>query len=1062
MHGSIAYGQSISDAFLDETLSLTQFTHRYWDTDDGLPQNSINAIANTQDGFLWVGTQEGLVRFDGLEFKVFNKTNQDAFKSDDVRVLIQGRDSVLWIGTRDGGLVKYSDGTFSEGVVDEILGSARITAIQPSADRSFTWVGTSSNGVWKIKDGKAEPVSAIPSKEITSLLETSVGVLWVGTRDKGLLRMHMGEVVSYSGVDKGLVSTDITSLAQDSTRGLLWVGTRKDGIFSIRGLDIQRYRKQDGLPSDFILSLYVDMGGSVWVGTDQAGLARITFSQEKDMVMGHLGEERPFHVSFLDSQRGFSGDVVKAIYADLKGNMWIGTDGGGLNALRESKFLTYTSFDGLVDDFVFSIHEDYSRSVWFSTQKGVSQLKDGKLNTYTSAQGLAMDFVTSIDSWPDSSVWFGTYGGGLNRYKDGVFSLLTDADGLPNNSIYALYTDSRGTLWIGTGGGIATYEDEVTRTITEEDGLSSNLITVITEDRDGSMWVGTYNGGMNRVRDGDILPFKEKDGLSSDAVLSIYIDDEDIMWVGTYGGGLNRIENGEITVYSTKNGLFNDNVVKIFEDKQGYLWMSCNKGLFKVSKQALTDFAEGTIESITSISYNKSDGLKSSEFNGGIQPAGWADRQGRFWFPSSKGVAVVDPEHLPINTNPPIITIDHLKVNDEHVKPQNGLRLDPGKHNVEFHYMALSFAAPEKTTYRYKLEGVDEEWMQAGDRRTAYYTNLDPGWYSFEVMALNADGVGSTEPARISIYLKPYFYQTVWFYIIAIAALVALAYLIYKRRMTQLRENEKELERLVEDRTRVLEKRTANLLETLEQNKEIMGITSHDLKNPLGGIIGLADMLLEDLQEIESLNELEDSIENVELVKNEAERMLRIIKDLLDKHREGGDTILKKEFVDVLDLTRDVLRWNTQKAEQKNISITLSEAGEQIVFADPDSLLRVIDNLVSNAVKYSPQGRRVWITLSEVYGEALFQVLDEGPGLTEEDLGKVFGKMQRLSAKPTAGEHSTGLGLYIVKQLVEEHGGEVGVTSVYGQGATFWFKLPLYEKDGEKSRKTLMDELLVA
>lgn len=1051
IHVPRVYGQSHAEVYLDDNRSLTQFAHRYWDADDGLPQNSINAIANTHDEFLWLGTQEGLVRFDGLEFKVFNRSNEDAFRSDDIRVLTLDSRGVLWVGTRDAGLLRYRDGVFTEGAIDSTLDKARITTIQPAQEGTYTWVGTSSEGVWKVRNGEAEKVENLPSEAITSLVETRNGVLWIGTRDAGLLHVFMGEVTQYS-TSTGFSFEDITALVLDHRSGILWVGTREKGVYSIDGEDTQHYSQATGLPSDKILSLYLDETGSVWVGTDQSGLARITFPSKASVLTGE--SDITYKISFMDSERGFSGDVVKAIYSDNTGNMWIGTDGGGLNMLQEGKFLTYTAYEGLVDDFVFSIHEDASKAVWFSTQKGVSRLKDGEINTFTAEQGLAMDFVTSVDSWPDSTVWLGTYGGGLNRYKEGKFSVITDKDGLPDNGIFALYTDSKGVLWIGTGGGIATYQDGITRTITEEDGLSSDLVTVIMESQDGSMWVGTYNAGLNRVLDDEIIPFTVNDGLSSDAVLSLYMDDDDVIWVGTYGGGLNRIEDGVVTTYSTKEGLYNDNVVQIFEDRQGNLWMSCNKGLFKVKKEELNAFAEGEISRITSVTFDKSDGLKSPEFNGGIQPAGWVAHDGTFWFPSSKGVAVVNPEDIPSDEKPPSVKIDNLVLDRDLIEIEAELTLDPGDHDIEFHYFALSFVAPEKTTYRYKLEGADEEWVDAGQRRTAYYTNLDPGWYTFNVVAVNGDGVESAEPAQISFYLKPYFYQTIWFYLVTVSALVFFGYLTYKRRMAQIREKEKELERLVEDRTRVLEKRTVDLLETLEQNKEIMGITSHDLKNPLGGIIGLADMLLEDLQETEALNQLDESIENVELVKNEAERMLRIIKDLLDKHREGGDTILKKEFVDLLALTNDVLRWNTQKAAQKNINITLSEAGQQIVFADPDALLRVIDNLVSNAVKYSLPGRRVWVTISEVYGEVLLQVLDEGPGLTKEDLGRVFGKMQRLSAKPTAGEHSTGLGLYIVKQLVEEHGGEVGVDSVYGQGATFWFKLPLYEgPNGELKQK---------
>ena len=748
-------------------------------------------------------------------------------------------------------------------------------------------------------------------------------------------------------------------------------------------------------------------------------------------------------ISSIDSERDFSGDVIKAIYSDNEGNLWVGTDGEGLSLLRDGKFLSYTMHDGVIDDFVFSIHEDPSRSVWMATRKGVSKLKDGQLTSYTSEDGLAMDFVTSVESRADSSVWFGTYGGGLSQYKNGKFSTFTVENGLPDNGVFALFLDSDDKLWVGTGGGIVIYDGGFNRTITQEDGLSSDLITVIGESGNGSMWVGTYNAGLNLIKGDVIIPFTEEDGLSSNSILSLYTDDEGVMWVGTYGGGLNRIEDGEVTAYSVKNGLYNDKVVQIFEDGKGNLWMSCNKGIFRVSKDELNKFATGEIDRVTSVVYDKADGLKSAEFNGGVQPAGWKDQEGRLWFPSNKGVAVIDPDNIPIYNSEPPIWIEKIVVDREEVEFEDEIVLGPGHHNLEIHYVGLSFVAPNKTTYKYRLEGVDPDWMTAGNRRTAYYTNLDPGSYSFSVVAQNADGVESRVAASVPIYLKPYFYQTAWFYIVSIIFLGGAGYWGYKQRLDQIRKNERELERLVEDRTRILEKRTANLLETLEHNKEIMGITSHDLKNPLGGIIGLADMLLEDLGDYSAEPELADSIENVELVKNEAERMLRIIKDLLDKHREGGEAILKKERLDLLELTRGVLKWTEQKASQKNIKVILSDSGEQYVYGDPDALLRVIDNLVSNAVKYSPPGRRVWITLSEVYGEALLQVLDEGPGLTEEDLKKVFGKMQRLSAKPTAGEHSTGLGLYIVKQLVEEHGGEVGVSSVYGKGATFWFKLPL-------------------
>ena len=1050
VHAESAYAQTSRQRVLDPEKTLTQFVHRSWDVSDGLPQNSVNAIVKTSDGFLWLGTQEGLVRFDGSVFKVYNRSTEDALRSDDIRVLKVDSQNVLWIGTRGGGVARYRDGVFAGGELDSTLDKARITGIQRALDNSHVWVGTSHHGVWKVRNGEAEKLDGLPSDAITSIVQDNVGALWIGTRDAGLLRWKDSDITAYSG-DTGFISNDITALAWDDRAARLWVGTRDKGVLSMEGEDTAHYNTSTGLPTDNILSLYVDAGGIVWVGTDQAGLVRI-------IPVGAWEN----NVSQINSENGLSGDVVKAVFSDEEANLWVGTDGGGLNLFREGKFTTYTSNEGLVDDFVFSIHEDPQQAVWFSTQKGVTRMYEGTMTSFSVQDGLANEFVTSIVSTADSTVWMGTYGGGLSRYRDGSFSTFTDKNGLPDNGVFALFKDSKDVLWIGTGGGVVTYDEGIKRVITTDHGLTSNLITVIEEDNDGSMWVGTYNAGLNRIVGDKVMPFMARDGLSSDEILSLYVDDEGVLWVGTYGGGLNRIVNGVVTTYRTKDGMFNDNVSQILEDDFGYLWMSCNKGLFRVSKEELTAFAEEEIDRIHYEAFGTSDGLKSPEFNGGVQPAGWEGKDGRMWFPSGKGAAVIDPANIPRHTRPPTIYIEELIVDREPVDTNGQITLSPGEHNIEVHYIGLNFVAAERTRYWYKLDGVDSDWQDAGSRRTAYYTSLDPGEYTFRVIAENSDGIQSESAAEISFYLRPYFYETVWFYILSGILLTTFGYVFYQRRLAQIRENERELERLVEDRTRVLEKRTADLLQTLEHNKEIMGITSHDLKNPLGGIIGLADMLMEDLGNLSGLSEVEESLENVELVKSEAERMLRIIKDLLDKHREGGDSILKKELIDLSALVEDALRWNDQKARQKNISVTYSESGEQLIYGDADALLRVIDNLVSNAIKYSPPGRRVWVTLSEVYGEALFQVLDEGPGLTQEDMGKVFGKMQRLSAKPTAGEHSTGLGLYIVKQLVEEHEGEVGVDSVYGQGATFWFKLPLYENSSEgivKREKQVLIEI---
>lgn len=1047
--------RSVRAQYLNPDKPITQFLHEAWDADHGLPQGSINAIAQTPDGYLWLGTQEGLVRFDGLDFTVFDTKNVEAFQSNDIRILQMDSAGSLWIGTRNAGLVRYRNGTFATIANQDSLKGRRITAIVESKQGHF-WIGTAEAGLKQLKKGKLSHVDDVKAQNITALYEMEDGVLWVGTRDAGLVKYSSGEVEVFD-TSSGLPDNAVTSFAS-SQHGGLWVGLREAGLVHYHGGLFFSVSTIHGLPSNKVLSLFEDGIGSLWVGTNQSGIARLTLdyasmedtsgNQEaktkKDLIASlHARFYEQMAISSFNSSQGLSYDVAKVFFQDREGNLWIGTDGGGVNMLREGKFTTYSTSEGLVDEFVYSVHEDLYGAMWFSTEKGVSRLKDGKVTSFNTASGLASDFVLAIESTPDSSVWMGTYGQGLSRYQNGTFKQYTQDDGLPDNAIFGLYHSSNGNLWVGTGGGATVFDGRRFIPYTEAEGLSSNYVTVMMEGSDGTMWIGTYNAGLNKIVNGKITKITTTDGLSNDAVLTLHEDSEGVVWAGTYGGGLNRIVGDSIAVYTTKDGLFSDNVGQILEDDNNNLWMSCNQGVFRVSKRELEAHAAGNLKKINSIVYDQSDGLRSREFNGGVQPAGWKSRDGSLWFPSSKGVATIDPNNILPNPFAPQMILEQVLI-DGHEAPLDGqIEFPPGEKKIEFHYAGLSFISPQKITYQFMLEGVDEAWVDAGRRRAAYYTNLEPGAYTFRVKAKNSDGLESREAVSYQFYLKPFFYQTAWFYFATMFFVLVSIYLIYKWRVAKIKANEQILEKLVDQRTMKLEERTADLLQALEENKEILGITSHDLKNPLSGIIGLADILIEDLEALQNTPALDDGLENVRLLKTEAERMLRIVMELLDRHRAGELSGQTKETINLGDLISDSIRRNQPAADQKEITLHFASKNVVLVDGDEDAFLRIADNLISNAIKYSPSESNVWVSLETMGMQARMCVQDQGPGLTQEDKEKVFGKMQRLSAQPTAGEHSTGLGLFIVKQLTEELGGTVGVDSEYGAGATFWVQLPV-------------------
>ncbi len=1024
VYPSSAAAQEFAGPVLDPARDITEYVHASWGEKEGLPQGSINAIEQTDDGYVWLGTQEGLVRFDGIKFRVFDTRTVDTLRGNDIRVLKRDHEGALWIGTLNAGIYRYFNGSFASVADLPGLKDARITAILEGKQGQL-WVGTAESGLYQLVNGEIISID-LPVRNITALLETDGGTLWIGSRGAGLFRYDNGKVHTYTSAN-GLPDEDVTSLAA-SQNGGIWIGTREGGVAHLHDNTIYVATTEQGLPSNRIHTLFEDAAGSLWIGTDQGGLARLRLeipnfqSLEADVsIRTGATAHRPAVAAWEDalkfssfaSSNGLTYDVVKAIFLDREGNLLIGTDGGGLNLLREGKFTMYTEKVGLPDDIVYAIHEDHFGAMWFSTEKGVGRLSNGIMSAYSVADGLADNYVISIASTPDSSVWMGTNGSGLSRFYKGDFTTVTQESGLPENQIYGLHSDSKGQLWIGTGRGVARMAENNITAFSKTDGLSSDLVTFVLESRDGAVWVGTYDAGLNKVLGDEIVPFVGAEELANIGVLTLHEDDAGVLWIGTYGDGLIRIKDGDLTAYTTANGLFNDTVLQVLEDDLGYLWMSSNQGLFRVGKTQLEDFASGKINAITSVVYGKGDGLKSNEFNGGIQSAGWKSKDGKLWFPSTEGVVMIDPQKVQKNETPPLIQVEGIHADGESVPLEGAMQLAAGTDRMEIHYAGLSLVAPKKMRYQYQLSGADRDWVEAGSERVAHYTNLAPGAYSFKVRAQNSDGVWSHREAALSLYHKPFFYQTIWFYLVCIGLVTTGIAGTVRWRTSQLRAQKVALEHEVNERTRNLEERTADLTSALEENREILSITSHDLKNPLCGFIGLSDILLEELSEIQPEIQpspvLADGLESIQLMKDEAERMLYIVHELLDKHKIRKNDYHPQAF-DLGPLIKDVIYRHRKNADQKNIRLIFENNGVFQVAINKNAMLRIADNLISNAIKFSPQDKNVWVSLAIQRGKVRFTVRDEGPGLTEADRKKVFGKLQRLSAQPTAGEQSTGSG----------------------------------------------------
>jgi ligand-binding sensor domain-containing protein/signal transduction histidine kinase len=775
---------------LDSHGDLSQLRHEVWLTENGLPQNTVHSIAQTRDGYIWVGTEEGLARFDGFRFTIFDKQNTPELKSNYIRALLADRAGALWIGTAEG-LLRAQNGKFTSFTTNEGLPSNTIQALCEDREGNL-WVATAA-GLGLFKSGS---LTTFTTKErliggsIQALFEDAEGALWTAT-PFGVARVKEGNVTNFT-VRDGLASNSIRAIQQDRD-GRLWLASL-GGLTSYSGGRFTTYTTRDGLPNDRIISLLVSRDGGLLIGT-ASGLCRF--------LNGRF--------DIFNPSDSLATSAILSLLEDLEGNLWIGTESAGINLLKDTKFTTYTVRNGLSNDVVKSIYEDHQGSIWIGTEGGgLNLLKDGHLNVYTTRDGLSSNIVPALFADDAGNLWAGTPEG-LNRFSHGKFTVYTAADGLANNDVRSICADRRGNLWIGTRGGLTRMKGGVFKTFTEVDGLPNDLITTLYEDAKGILWIGT-GGGLSKFTNEEFTTLTTRDGLSSDAVISLHEDVEGTLWIGTNGGGLNRLKDGRITAYTTTNGLLDDVVFRILEDGRNNLWLSCRKGVFHLDKKALDEFAQGRVSSIAPVAYGTADGMMTRECSGGGDPAGWRSNDGKLWFPTLKGVAMIDPERIKTNSHPPPVVIEQIRIDDKSVDPGDRIELPAGTTRLDLIYTAPSFVAPEKIRFKYKLEGFDKDWIDSGTRRIAYYTNLRPGAYTFRVIARNNDGVWNETGAAFGLYLKPYFYQTYWFYAVCLLGLAALAWLLYRSRVGGMRA---QFRAVLAERTRIARELHDNLAQEM-------------------------------------------------------------------------------------------------------------------------------------------------------------------------------------------------------------------------------------------------------
>lgn len=745
---SAGVGQVVEPRSITSALTNSRDKPDHWKTDDGLPDNTVDEILQTSDGYIWLGTQRGLARFDGARFTVFNTDNTPALRNNAISTLFEDREGTLWIGTGGGGISRLKAGRFSSLTTAEGLSSNYTRAICQDSSGAI-WIGTAGGGLNRLVGGAIAhftTASGLLDNSIRRLFVDQSGALWIGSVSGGLTQFVNGSMRHFSKVH-GLPSDAVTALCQDRM-GNLWIGT-SSGIAYLKDGRFEVHARSKELPNAYVSSLTADDEGALWIGTKGGGLSRL------------LGQDLRTY-STVD---GLNSNFVSALLQDREGNVWVGTGRGGLNMFRKARVSVFTTRDGLGNDYVSSVYESRDGTVWAGTNGGgLSLLRKGRISTISLKHVLSNDFIRTVCEPRSGGLWIGTWGGGIALHSQGRVSQPAFLRSFPGRHIRDIIEDRKGNIWVASNGqGVYKYADGRWTPLDTRNGLSNVFVSCIAEDSSGTIWIGTSGGGLNRLREDSVTILRKGKGLTSDFVTSLYADTDQALWVATNGGGLCRLRGGHTDSWGTSAGLVDNVIFAIVDDQEGNLWLTGPRGITRVSKRELSEHTGGSGGRMHIINFDESDGMRSSECSGGSQRSGQRTRDGKIWIPTVDGLVAIDLRSIRKETLKFPLYIEQIAIDKVARDITLPITADFGNGEIEVQYAALSFRNAKKLQFRYRLEGFETEWQVVGSRRTAFYTNVPPGQYVFHVEADAGTVEEAPQHASLAFDILPPFWMTWWF-----------------------------------------------------------------------------------------------------------------------------------------------------------------------------------------------------------------------------------------------------------------------------------------------------------
>ena len=782
------------EAAADDPRPLSQCIRAVWTYRDGLPHNFVRRLLAARTGYLWIGTQEGLVRFDGARFRVFARQDTPGLAGNEINALLEDDRGTLWIGTSHGLSRQRGEGF----EIVDLGGEAAVTALAGDGEGGV-WAGTRADGLRHLRAGGAgqvERAGGLPFNRITTLQRGSDGALWIGSHRGGLARLAGGRVEVLGGLP-----ADIVRAILDDGRGTIWVGTA--GGLARRRPGATTFERVASVGDRDVLALQLDRQGELWVGSANA-LLRIR-GERVEAVAG----------------TGSPSDV-QALAEDSEGNLWVGSATGGLQRLRWGQVVTIAREEGLSSDVVWAVREGRGGVIWAGTDGGLDRVVEGRPQA-AHAEQLRGRSVASLLEDQAGDLWVGTDGGGLVRFGPRGAVRYGDAEGLTESLVRVVHQDSSGTIRVGTRGGAFRMSAGRFRALARDPDLSGDVVSSIEELPDGSLWVGT-GSGLARIEGDRLVPALIEGRPDRTDVTTIHADPDGSLWIGTVGEGLARLRGGRLERWTRRQGLHEDTVLAVLDDGLGHLWLSGNRGITRVRRSELEEVLAGRRDAVAPTVFGTADGMRERECNGGVQPVAWRASDGRLWFATIRGAVVVDPARVWANPQPPPVRIEELVVDGQPRSPGGSSRLGPGTRRVDIHYTGLALAAADRIRFRHRLEGLEDAFFDAGGERVARYTNLGPGRYVFRVVAANENGLWGTQGASLAFEIEPYLWQTAWFQVGAVVAALAAALGAVRLRTRGLRRREVELTARVEEELRREAELAARVEEEMRKVKILAGL----------------------------------------------------------------------------------------------------------------------------------------------------------------------------------------------------------------------------------------------